>query len=433
MSQYPEFSLLQVPPATAGGNNRIYEVADAVARAALNSSGNNIIAWKGDATPVVANIPAGVVVTYNGTDYTGTLQPDDPNVQPKSRYLVYRGSDDNNTRFEEYVVVQDPQDPTDVWWESLGFSSVNLQDLGQLAFEDAVILNKGDGDMVLGEDTQFFATAPNVSVTPSEKGLAAVANGTAVAGKSPENVIKTITPSTDSFLKKVTPQQKKLSTTSVKGVKSTTTTASKVTKTTNKLKKTTIKKVTNSGSVAAPALSFTYDSTEKKLTIGFDPGTVPTFADQDVATGDFAASGDTEGAEVVSSVTPTDVTVPIADDSPTTVATGSTVNTSETNNVGATIVEDVATPATDKADAVTSISTTQQSVPTDVEVTQQPTVTLQDKAKDAGDVNVVSGIQSATASAPNVTAGNNDKVKVAVYDALSVQAGDLTSIDDEAV
>ena len=72
-------------------------------------------------------------------------------------------------------------------------------------------------------------------------------------------------------------------------------------------------------------------------------------------------------------------------------------------------------------------------MPTDVEVTQQPTVTLQDKAKDAGDVNVVSGIQSATASAPNVTAGNNDKVKVAVYEALSVQAGDLTSIDDEAV
>lgn len=32
-----------------------------------------VVAWDGASTPVTANIPAGVVVTYNGTDYTGTL------------------------------------------------------------------------------------------------------------------------------------------------------------------------------------------------------------------------------------------------------------------------------------------------------------------------------------------------------------------------
>lgn len=32
-----------------------------------------IVAWDGTSTPVVANIPAGVTVTYNTTTYTGTL------------------------------------------------------------------------------------------------------------------------------------------------------------------------------------------------------------------------------------------------------------------------------------------------------------------------------------------------------------------------
>lgn len=32
-----------------------------------------VVAWDGASTPVVANIPAGVSVTYNSTTYTGTL------------------------------------------------------------------------------------------------------------------------------------------------------------------------------------------------------------------------------------------------------------------------------------------------------------------------------------------------------------------------
>ena len=436
MPTYPELSLLGVQNPPVGGVDQpelIYEIADAVARAALNSSGNNIIAWKGDDTPVVSNIPAGVVVTYEDVEYTGTLQPDDPSVQPKSRYLVYRGGDDpDGTRFEEYVVVQDPNDATNIWWESLGFNSINLQDLGLLAYEDAVILEKGSGDMVLGQDTQFQATAPTVTVTQTEKGLAAVATGTTVGASSTENVIKSITPSTDSFLKKVTPSQKKLSTTTVKGVKSNTTTASKVTTETKKLKKATIKKVTNASSVSYPSVGTSYNSTLKKLTINITSGVLPTYADQDIATGDFAGTGDTEGAAITMVNGNNDVTVPIADDSPTTVATGSTVDTTQTTNVGAVVLDDVSTPSSDKADAVTGMTTTPQAVVTGVAVTAQPTVTIQEKAKDAGDVNVMSGA-TATASAPTVSAGNNDLVKVAGYDALSVQAGDLTDMDDETV
>lgn len=32
-----------------------------------------IVSWDGESAPVVASIPAGVVVTYNGTTYTGTM------------------------------------------------------------------------------------------------------------------------------------------------------------------------------------------------------------------------------------------------------------------------------------------------------------------------------------------------------------------------
>ena len=201
---------------------------------------------------------------------------------------------------------------------------------------------------------------------------------------------------------------------------------------TKKLKKATIKKVTNASSVSYPSVGTSYNSTLKKLTINITSGVLPTYADQDIATGDFAGTGDTEGAAITMVNGNNDVTVPIADDSPTTVATGSTVDTTQTTNVGAVVLDDVSTPSSDKADAVTGMTTTPQAVVTGVAVTAQPTVTIQEKAKDAGDVNVMSGA-TATASAPTVSAGNNDLVKVAGYDALSVQAGDLTDMDDETV
>lgn len=44
------------------------------------------VAWDGSTQPVVANIPAGVVVTYNDTDYTGTLPASTDTIN--SIYLV---------------------------------------------------------------------------------------------------------------------------------------------------------------------------------------------------------------------------------------------------------------------------------------------------------------------------------------------------------
>ena len=555
MSTYPELSLIGIQNPPVNGVQQpelIYEICDPVARAQSATAGRNKIAWRGNAQPNVALIPAGVVVTYQDTEYTGTLQPDDPSVFTNCRYLVYRGpSSDGNNLYQEYVVCEDPQDDTNVWWEPVGYQNVNLEDLGQLAFEDAVILEKGSGVDVLGKNTNLSATAPNVTMSNTKTGIkaglktnAAVgANGTANAVTGYPN------PTTETFVGSVSDTKQKLKTTSiqeagagvnintkvsretskmvrttvstvdgtetvshvtnktdaklvkssVRGVKSTTTEASKVTiGTSGKLKKTSIKKVTNANSVTYPSVGTSYDSSTKKLTINITAGVLPTFADQDVATGDFAASGDTEGV-AIPSVSASDITVPIADDNTTTVATGdatsegtgATVLTGFTNTektvakkkatdttlatgeldaagTGATVVKEVTigsqefatvkntttVVATGKVgstdtngdDVVTAVTPTNGTNPaitglgtpttaaalTGVQVTQQPVVEIQTETAGDGDVDVITD-SSATASAPVVTAGNNDIVKVAAFDALSVQAGDLTDMDDEEV
>lgn len=56
-------------------NQVVYPVTHASLIVGMENQGrmDAVYAWDGTDTPVVANIPAGVVVTYNGTDYTGTL------------------------------------------------------------------------------------------------------------------------------------------------------------------------------------------------------------------------------------------------------------------------------------------------------------------------------------------------------------------------
>lgn len=433
MSNYPELSFIGIQNPPVQGvqqQEQIYEIVDPVARAAAASVGNNLLAWKGDAVPNVAYIPAGVVVTYNDTDYTGTMQPDDPNVQTKSRYLVYRGqTESGDNLYQEYIVVQDPQDDENIWWEPLGFQNVNLEDLGQLAFADAVILEKGNGVDVLGKNTNFSATAPNVTVTPSEKGLKAKATGTQVGTTGSQSMLEDITPQTKSFMKSVSRTKMKMEKANVRGVTGTETDASKVTVgVAGKLKKQSIKKITNSSQVAYPSVSTSYDGQNKRLTFNITNGVLPVFADQDVATGDFAGNGDSEGV-TIPSVSEQNVKVPIQASSSQEVATGSLVAES-TVNAGATVVTEVEAKTTDKEEAVYNIQKTPRNIPTGVEVTQQPTITIEEKAKDAGDVNVVGGIQSASATAPTVSASNNDIQKVPAHAALSVQAGDIPDYDD---
>jgi hypothetical protein len=66
-------------------DREIRDVVDTLSQA-IAGGVKYIIAWDGSAAPVVANIPAGVVVTYNGTDYTGTLAAN--SAQAGTFYLV---------------------------------------------------------------------------------------------------------------------------------------------------------------------------------------------------------------------------------------------------------------------------------------------------------------------------------------------------------
>lgn len=59
-----------------------------------------VVAWDGASTPVPANIPAGVVVTYNGTDYTGTLAAG----SATAPYLYLVASASQPGEYDRYIV-----------------------------------------------------------------------------------------------------------------------------------------------------------------------------------------------------------------------------------------------------------------------------------------------------------------------------------------
>lgn len=126
-----------------------YDIKDAVARQAIAGGISYIVAWNGASTPVVANIPAGVTVTYNGTSYTGTLAAS--SAQAGAFYLVSSSNTANN-KYSEYVAADIGGTKT---WEKLGDMEIDLSNFGDLAYKDNVTLSKGSGDNALGEATTF--------------------------------------------------------------------------------------------------------------------------------------------------------------------------------------------------------------------------------------------------------------------------------------
>lgn len=178
-----------------------YDIKDAVARQAIAGGVSYIISWNGSSTPVVANIPAGVVVTYNDTDYTGTFAAN--SAEAGAFYLVHSSSTSNDV-YDEYVAVGTTGSKT---WERLGSSTVDLSDLGALAYKDtvtasdsAVTFSGGTTDKVLGSDATFTTT-----VTPTTTNIKATASGAAVGASSTDKCLgsdatftTTVTPSTTS-------------------------------------------------------------------------------------------------------------------------------------------------------------------------------------------------------------------------------------------
>lgn len=173
-----DISKIQLP----SGN--VYNIKDEVARQMIAGGISFIVTWDGTAEPVVANIPAGVVVRYNGTDYTGTLPAN--SAQPGAFYLVKSSTQEEVLDvYDEYVPIGETGSKT---WEKIGDTKLDLSDLGALAYKDRVNLSKGSGKQVLGALTGY-----GVQVILRKTRIKATASGTAVSAQKTQ-VLTGITP-----------------------------------------------------------------------------------------------------------------------------------------------------------------------------------------------------------------------------------------------
>lgn len=349
-----------------------YEIKDAVARAGIN--GIFVIAWNGTSTPIVDNIPAGVVVRYSNTNYTGTLAAG-PNANTGETtlgkfYLVKAPNQGDNQEtldiYDEYVTVQTGSSYS---WEKIGDTQIKLT-----AMVTDVTLNK-QTSTVIGNQATFTVTQPAFNVTPTTTYLKASASGGAVTA-SGDNVTALTglgTLSKEAVLTGVTVASQKLQTTGVIGVKSNTTTASKAAAGT-----------TQTTATGASTNSTTNTDWLKGVSVNNEVLTI---------------GAATLNTQQTTQYTFSDVTVPIKADDATTVANGSLVATSNTANVGGTIVTSVTTPNTNKVSAVTDIPSpstdTVIGTGSTLSITTNPTISLATDASNAtGRVNVATGISS---------------------------------------
>ena len=369
-----------------------YNIKDEVARNFING-GSFIVAWNGTGTATAANIPAGV----KAGSVTGTLAAAD--AVPGAFYLVKSSttpSEQTLDVYDEYVVIKPNVNDNTTWfWEKIGDTRLNLANI----LTDVAIDKKTD--TVIGTDSTFTITQPTISLATGATagtGVISVATGITSTSASGDNVsamtglgspststvltgvkvtaqptislsaadstatgkvgvltnatatktnvkatasgantswnskdsksaVTGITsPKFETVLKTVSPTSKKLSTTSITGCNGTVT-ASKATAATTQTT-TTGTATSTVGNVDASSKNWlraiTVDGTTETLIIS-------------------AAEMNTQNT---TQFTFSDVTAAKKADSATTVATGSTVATSTTSNVGATIVESVASGTT---------------------------------------------------------------------------------------
>ena len=248
-----------------------YDIKDATAREMISGGVSFVIAWDGSSAPTVANIPAGVVVKYNGTNYTGTLAAD--NAEAGAFYLVKSStapSSETLDVYDEYVPVGVTGNKT---WEKIGDTQLNLTDV-----VTAVSLSK-QTDVVLGEATTFTGVDPTITVTPSTTYLGATASGTAVGADGTAAAITGFgTHTKDTFVKSVTAETNK------------------------NLVTTTVPNVTNAGTASTWNFAMGSGANAETLIISGANSTAPTLGTaKTVATGATSTSG--TGDAVVTGVT----------------------------------------------------------------------------------------------------------------------------------
>jgi hypothetical protein len=464
-----------------------YDIKDAVARQMIAGGISFVIAWNGSSTPVVANIPAGVVVKYNGTNYTGTLAASADTI---GKFYLIKSTTQIETLdvYDEYATMQ-PTSSTYAW-EKIGDTSIDLSSLKALAYKDVVELAIGGGADVLGASTTFTAgsssvsfgthttkkaigssatftvTQPTISVTPSTTNIKATASGTAVGANGTANAITGFGAHTTgsalgadaTFTTTVTPATtniKATATGAAVGADGTDTFVKSYPGATSKLVKGNINEVTG---VTEHINTFTMGTDEdaETLIIGSTTGAATlTTSAKSFATGALAANGGGDSvmtglgtATTASALTGVKVT-----SQPTiSLTTGATAGTGVI--AVATGINSATTTANDKdtVTAITALGTpTTAAALTGVKVTTQPTVALATGAtagtgvisvatgissasasggnvafNSKDEVTAITGLGTATAAAPTITVGNNNKVKVAEYE-------DISGIDGIAV
>ena len=415
-----------------------YDIKDATARQMISGGVSFIIAWDGTSEPVIADIPAGVVVTYNETQYTGTLAAD--SATAGAFYLVKSSSTPSSQTldiYDEYVPIGTAGSKS---WEKIGDTQLNLTDV-----VTDVTLNKQVTDVVtgyssptsksaIGASATFSVTQPTITVTPTTTHLKASASGAAVGENGTVSAITGFgAHSTDTFVKSVSAEtNKKLVTTTIVPTDGTES-VSKVTQSSAKLVTTSIPNVSGTSSVSVPNITSNSQVTVNKSTWSFTMGsgtaaetliigggngsdltatnvvlgtaleaTKVTMGDAiTAATGSTAANG--SGAAVVTSVGITDKSVAKVASDGVTVATGATA----ADGSGDAIVTGVTIGTS--ASAITALgSATTSTVLTGVKVTSQPTITI--SSDTTGDVEVATGISSATATNGAVAWNNKDSV-----------------------
>lgn len=359
----PDISKIRLP-----GSNTDYDIKDAVAREAIAGGVSFIIAWAGSTTPVVADIPEGVVVTYQGTTYTGTLSAETTgsgtHAQPGAFYLVASATQPTSEtfdKFDEYVPVGTEGSK---YWEKIGDTQINLTDV-----VTEVSLSK-QTDTAIGTDSTFTITQPTITLSEDSstgvtfvrggttKYMKATASGGGAAWNSKDSVAAVTgyaSPSTDTFVKSVSAETNK------------------------NLVTTTVPNVTNAGSASTWSFAMGSGDAAETLIISGANSTAPTLGTaKTVATGATSTSG-----------------------------TGDAVVTGVTIGSSASAITDLGSPTTDSVIGADSTFTN-----------TQPTITL--AAEDSAATGRVAFIQSVdtskkmkgTASGANTAWNSKDSVTV---------------------
>lgn len=369
-----------------------YYIADREARAnidtlseAIAGGVSFIIAWDGESIPVIANIPEGITVVYNNVDYTGTLSAG--SATPGAFYLIKSAtqtSSGSKDVYDEYVPVGETGSKT---WEKIGDTQLDLTDVVTgvtLSKSTDVVLGEGTTftmpqtnvsftgettDVVLGESTTFEVTSgnvtfgtpstdsvvgadstysvtdPTITVTPSTTYLGAVANGST-------NAITSITPSEDTFIKSVDVEQgSKMVTDTIVGTNGTDTATLVSDKVDESLVTTTVTGVSGSTS-ASKATAATSQTTADGTTTSSSTNT-DILKGASVSNEILTLGACTLDTQTTTQFTFSDVTVPKAATSATTVATGALSSTGS----GATLVKSFSTSTKTLAKVAASAKT----------------------------------------------------------------------------